>query len=69
MDVLLDDRDDRPGVKFADSDLIGIPHRITVGERSLKEGNVEYRYRSETDSAAIALGDVVQQIESHNFKP
>jgi prolyl-tRNA synthetase len=68
MDVLLDDRDDRPGVKFADSDLIGIPHRITVGERSLKEGNVEYRYRSETDSAAIALGDVLQQIEAHNLK-
>ena len=69
MDVLLDDRDERPGVKFADSDLIGIPHRITVGERSLKEGNVEYQYRSETDSAAIALGDVLQQIELPNLKP
>ena len=67
MDVLLDDRDGRPGVKFADADLIGIPHRITVGERSLKAGNVEYRYRAATDSAVVALGDVLQQIESRNL--
>ena len=67
MDVLLDDRDGRPGVKFADADLIGIPHRITVGERSLKAGNVEYLYRAATDSAVVALGDVLQQIESRNL--
>ena len=40
MDVLLDDRDERPGVMFADMELIGIPHRIVIGERGLKEGNI-----------------------------
>ena len=46
--VLFDDRDERPGVKFADADLIGIPNRVTVGDRGLKEGIVEYRRRSES---------------------
>ena len=45
FDVLLDDRDERPGVMFADAELIGIPHRITVGERGLKEGVIEYQPR------------------------
>jgi prolyl-tRNA synthetase len=44
-DVLLDDRDERPGVKFADSELIGIPHRIVVGDRGLQAGKLEYRHR------------------------
>jgi prolyl-tRNA synthetase len=47
VEVLLDDTEDRPGVKFATADLIGIPHRITVGDRALKEGNVEYLLRGE----------------------
>ena len=46
VEVLFDDRDERPGVKFADADLIGIPHRITIGDRGLKEGIVEYRRRN-----------------------
>ena len=46
LETLLDDRDERPGVKFADADLIGIPHRVTVGERGLKDGVVEYRPRT-----------------------
>ncbi|HEY0664184.1 MAG TPA: His/Gly/Thr/Pro-type tRNA ligase C-terminal domain-containing protein, partial [Thiobacillaceae bacterium] len=45
FDVLLDDRDERPGVMFADAELIGIPHRITVGERGLKDGIIEYQPR------------------------
>ncbi len=45
MDVLLDDRDERPGVMFADLELIGVPHRITIGERGLKQGHVEYQSR------------------------
>jgi prolyl-tRNA synthetase len=45
FDVLLDDRDERPGVMFADAELIGIPHRITVGERGLKDGIIEYQSR------------------------
>jgi prolyl-tRNA synthetase len=45
FDVLLDDRDERPGIMFADAELIGIPHRITVGERGLKDGVIEYQPR------------------------
>jgi prolyl-tRNA synthetase len=45
VDVLLDDRDERPGVMFADAELIGIPHRVTVGERGLKDGEIEYQPR------------------------
>jgi prolyl-tRNA synthetase len=48
FEVLLDDRGERPGVMFADLELIGIPHRITVGERGLKEGKVEYQSRRDT---------------------
>lgn len=57
---LVDDRDVRPGVKFKDADLIGIPLRITVGERGLANGNIELKYRSQTDpkaSTTIALKD------------
>src|SRR6266403_786067 len=62
IDVLLDDRDARPGVKFADSELIGIPHRIVIGERGLAAGNLEYRHRSETESREIPAGDPVGYI-------
>ena len=55
IDVILDDRDIRPGVMFADMELIGIPHRIVVGERSLKENQVEYRLRSDEENQMIAL--------------
>ena len=47
FEVLLDDRDERPGVKFADADLIGVPHRVTVGERTLRDGLVEHRRRAD----------------------
>jgi prolyl-tRNA synthetase len=62
IDVLLDDRDARPGVKFADSELMGIPHRIVIGERGLAAGNLEYRHRSETESTEIPLADPVGYI-------
>jgi prolyl-tRNA synthetase len=62
IDVLLDDRDARPGVKFADSELIGIPHRIVIGERSLNAGNLEYRHRRETESTEIPATDPVGYI-------
>ena len=55
IEVLLDDRDERPGVMFADMELIGIPHRIVVGERSLKEGNVEYQGRRDAQAQSIPL--------------
>ena len=62
IDVLLDDRDARPGVKFADSELLGIPHRIVIGERTLAAGNLEYRDRRETESREIPTADPVGYI-------
>jgi prolyl-tRNA synthetase len=59
IEVLLDDRDARPGVKFADSELLGIPHRIVIGERGLAAGNLEYRHRRETESTEIPAADPV----------
>jgi len=62
IDVLLDDRDARPGVKFADAELLGIPHRIVIGERTLAAGNLEYRHRRETESTDIPAADPVGYI-------
>ena len=62
IDVLLDDRDARPGVKFADSELMGIPHRIVIGDRGLDAGKLEYRRRSETESTEIPASDPVGYI-------
>ena len=62
IDVLLDDRDARPGVKFADSELMGIPHRIVIGERGLNAGNLEYRHRRATESIDIPASDPVGYI-------
>jgi prolyl-tRNA synthetase len=64
VDVLLDDRGERPGVMFADLELIGIPHRITVGERGLKEGQVEYQARSAAGSSNIPLNEIVNFVKS-----
>jgi prolyl-tRNA synthetase len=49
-EVLLDDRDVRPGVKFADAELIGIPHRLVISDRGLAAGELEYRHRRDTES-------------------
>lgn len=57
FDVLLDDRDERPGVLFADAELIGIPHRVTVGERGLKDGVIEYQPRSSSESQKLAVDE------------
>jgi prolyl-tRNA synthetase len=57
FEVLLDDRDERPGVMFADMELIGIPHRIVVGERSLKDGLIEYQGRVDKETKKVPLGD------------
>ena len=59
VDVLLDDRGERPGVMFADWELIGVPHRIVVGERGLKEGKLEYQGRRDQAATAVALPEVV----------
>lgn len=55
VEVLIDDRDERPGVKFKDADLIGIPLRVTVGEKALQQGNIEFKPRSETDPKKMEL--------------
>jgi len=63
IDVLLDDRDARPGVKFADAELIGIPHRLVIGDRGLESGKLEYRHRRDSESTEIPAADVVAYIE------
>jgi prolyl-tRNA synthetase len=55
IDVLLDDRGERPGVMFADLELIGVPHRITIGDRGLKEGNVEYQARRDAAATLVPV--------------
>lgn len=59
FEVLLDDRNARPGVMFADLELIGVPHRIVVGDRRLAEGDVEYQARTESEAQRIALDAIV----------
>jgi len=63
IEVLLDDRKERPGIKFKDGDLIGIPLRVTVGARSLKEGNVEFKIRKTGEVSLVAIDTVVQQLQ------
>jgi prolyl-tRNA synthetase len=58
IEVLLDDRGERPGVMFADLELIGIPHRITIGDRGLKDGKVEYQARRDTAPTPVALAEI-----------
>ncbi|MGH8672098.1 MAG: His/Gly/Thr/Pro-type tRNA ligase C-terminal domain-containing protein, partial [Burkholderiales bacterium] len=69
VEVLLDDRDERPGVIFADMELIGIPHRIVVGERGLKNGELEYQARCDPQPRMIARPDAVKFIKSLLERP
>ena len=62
IQVLLDDRDERPGVKFAEADLVGIPYRIVVGDRGLKNGVVEYKQRTAEQATEVALETALDQI-------
>ena len=64
VETLLDDRGERPGVMFADLELIGIPHRITVGERGLKDGKVEVQGRREAQAAQVPLADVAAMLRA-----
>jgi prolyl-tRNA synthetase len=61
-DVLLDDRDERPGVIFADMDLIGIPHRLVIGDKGLAKGVAEYKGRRDATPRDIALDDVANEL-------
>lgn len=58
VDVLLDDRGERPGAMFADWELIGVPHRVTIGDKSLKDGVVEYQHRRDAAATKVAVADV-----------
>jgi len=62
VDVLLDDRGERPGAMFADWELIGVPHRVNVGDRALKEGNVEYQHRRDAAASAVPVNAIVGQL-------
>lgn len=62
FEVLFDDRDESPGVKFNDADLIGVPLRITVGHRALQEGGIESKLRSESDKTLIPLDQVIDKV-------
>jgi len=62
IDVLLDDRDERPGVLLADSELIGIPHRVVIGERGLKDGKLEYQGRRETSATNLAVAEAAAHL-------
>ncbi len=64
LDVLLDDRGERPGVMFAESDLMGIPHRIVIGERGLAEGKVEHKARTATEAQNLLITDAFNFIQT-----
>lgn len=68
-EVLLDDRNERPGVKFADIELIGIPHRFVIGDRGLKNGALEYQGRTDSDSRDIPVNDVLSFISENIRQP
>jgi prolyl-tRNA synthetase len=63
VEVLLDDRGERPGVMFADLELIGIPHRITIGERGLKDGVVEYQGRRDAGATRVPVADALSFVQ------
>lgn len=64
VDVLLDDRGERPGAMFADWELIGVPHRVVLSDRGLKEGKVEYQGRREAQASAIPAADVAAFVKA-----
>ena len=64
VDVILDDRGERPGAMFADWELIGVPHRITLGDRGLKEGMVEYQHRRDASATSVPLAEAAAWVRS-----
>ncbi|GAA0241705.1 proline--tRNA ligase [Marinomonas primoryensis] len=64
LDVLLDDRKERPGVKFADCELLGIPHRLVVGDKGLEKGTLEYKHRKAGENEDIVIADAIDFILS-----
>ncbi|MFA0088347.1 proline--tRNA ligase [Vibrio sp. 10N.261.51.F12] len=64
IEVLFDDRKERPGVMFKDIELVGIPHTVVIGDRSMDEGNFEYKNRRNGEKAPIAITDIVEHIKA-----
>jgi prolyl-tRNA synthetase len=64
VDVMLDDRGERPGAMFADWELIGVPHRVTIGDRGLKEGLVEYQHRRDAEASKLAVAEVAAVLKA-----
>ena len=64
IEVLFDDRKERPGVMFSDMELIGVPHTIVIGDRSMKEGNFEYKNRRSGEKTAVAMADIVEHVKA-----
>ena len=64
VDAYLDDRDERAGVLLADQELVGIPHRVVIGDRGLKEGVVEYQHRRDAAATKVALGQAAEHVRS-----
>lgn len=66
VNVILDDRNERPGVMFADWELIGVPHRVVIGDRGLKEGNAEYQGRGDAEASKVPVatleGFIMEQL-------
>ncbi|AVP58631.1 proline--tRNA ligase [Pulveribacter suum] len=63
VDVLLDDRGERPGAMFADWELIGVPHRVVLSDRGLKEGQVEYQHRRDSSATKVGAGDILAYVK------
>ncbi|MEH0166830.1 proline--tRNA ligase [Paucibacter sp. JuS9] len=64
VDVLLDDRGERPGAMFADWELVGVPHRVVISDRGLKEGQLEYQGRRDAEASKVAVADVVAHLKA-----
>ena len=63
-EVLLDDRNERPGIMFADSELIGIPHRLVIGERGLEKGVIEYKSRTGEESRDLEISGIIDTLRA-----
>ena len=64
VDVMLDDRGERPGIMFAEWELIGVPHRVTIGDKSLKDGLVEYQHRRDAEATKVTVADIFNVVTS-----
>jgi prolyl-tRNA synthetase len=62
IEVILDDRGERPGAMFADWELIGVPYRVVIGDRGLKEGNLEFQARTDTEATVVPMADMAAKV-------